>query len=161
MTMFNLIFLSAVVNVKSTSSYTSLVCIFSSVWSLELYCHRKLQACEVLRFSPRSDVNIGWGVPTLLSVGVDRMLHVYRVRRPATVHQQDLTRSHGHGERGRDSPTGSTAVERLPYHSCTNPKRSAPPTWGKTHHPNFQAAQAGSWEPSLPASRPYNQSQRT
>ena len=109
-------------------------------------------------------MNIEWEVLTVPSVGVNRMLHVYRVRRPAT---QSISRTLPDAmdkvnAGGRQ--TGSTARERLPYYTTrdTNPQRSAPPTWNKTCHHNSQASQeGGSWGPSLTTSGAYNQSPRT
>ena len=145
-------FLSAVGNVN-TSSSTCLICVFSSVSSLELYYHHiscRL-ASYILRTSQRRVMNIGWGVLTLLNVGIDRLLHTFRVRR--------LSKSHGPGQRGWGGELGAPLLKDSRTTHGTNSKRSAPPTWAKTRHPNFQAAQAGSWEASLPASRRHKQSQ--
>ena len=96
-------------------------------------------------------MNVGWGVLTLLNVGIDRILHRFRV--------WHLTRSHGPGQPGRSGELGAPLLKDSRTTHGTNSKRRAPPTRAKTRHPNFQASQARSWEASLSASRRHKQSQ--
>ena len=104
-------------------------------------------------------MNIGWGGLTLPSVGIDRMLHAYKVRRPVTVHQQNLTISHG--ERGRDSKLGALLLKDSRTTPGTNSNGEPRPRGAQLGTPTSLASQAGSWGPSLPASRPFNQSPKT
>ena len=91
------------------------------------------------------------------SVGVDRMLQAYRVRRPATVHQQNPTRPHGHGERGREGKLGALLLKDSRTTPGTNPNgvpcphRAQPAT--STSRPHRQETGDPRYQPLVPTTK--------